>query len=833
MPLRWRRKRRRPRVARHSADKDATNLDAESRDAGADAADDAARDLPMQPMDPRLARAIETCTRYLESHGRDTARAVSALDGDMGACARRINVIGRAHSMFDLLDYVRFAEAAVDADSYRESSHQGSALVVELVAASLAASPHPADGGEQSDAAQIPLAEAAQQVLGLGHELFNLVTARSRLIVQAEGLDPAKPENVAVQRELFVRGITYGHIIERLLTSLFATPDMEALLRRVFGFTASQACEVLLAIRQRCNESVGEIHQRMEHLKDSRRSIAEAAMGAARTAGHGRTQRDLVQAVLHEAIDRIFLPIPAVSTFTAAELAEATSMSRAEVEQVLRALCYRPVEGDAAEAVRQAVGGPSPFRAAPILRDGDHYFMAHCSFGLHVVRETVELRLKGTSDWQPYQHWRGRFLELEALKLLKGMLPSAQVHHGFEYFTPTPKTGEASGPPGRYTKRCEGDGLVIVDEIALIVEAKAGSLRIESRSGDAPTLKQDLEHLINDASLQARRLHDRVVGDGGIRLVDGSWIDTSAVREVHPVAVSLEDLSGFATAAAGLFEEQIISADFVPWMVSLHDLHVISEIVQHDAELIVYVRRRTNPDIIARYFAYDELDYFMAFLGGGLRADREPHQVALGGPAGAAPRAGSGSVGRGQKRMFVASHTEPLDDWYRYKHSSRTVEAPRPGLETDPAIRAIVDALTAHQVPHWVGISTVLLSHDLSAQRQLVDFITTALAQTSADGRSRTSNAVGGDPASETSTLILATLGDDDDIRAAADRLAGYVTAAKHQQQTTVGVGLLFRPQDSGIPSVSCYDNRQPGPDPQLDALAAAYGLVPDSEESG
>ena len=108
-----------------------------------------------------------------------------------------------------------------------------------------------------------------------------------------------------------------------------------------------------------------------------------------------------------------FFPIPAESTFSAPELAAATGISTATVEHVLTAFCYGAAEDDAGRAVEQAVRGPSPFRAAPILCDGDRYFMTHCSFGLHVVREAVESRLRGTPDWQPYQKWRGSFLELE------------------------------------------------------------------------------------------------------------------------------------------------------------------------------------------------------------------------------------------------------------------------------------------------------------------------------------------------------------------------------------------------------------------------------------
>ncbi len=636
----------------------------------------------------------------------------------MKTIAGRISVVGSDHSLFDLLDYVRFAETAVDYNSYRESTHEGSALVVELVALSLAAQPGTAPGCPPSAAAKIPLAEAAQRALALGHELFDLVAARRLLLVKDQAFDRDMLALVAVQRELFVRGPTYQHIIQDVLTSLFGTPEMEALCRRVLGFTGSQACELLLAIRQRCDASVREIFHRMELLKDSRNSMVEAAMRVTPSVGHDETRRHAMQALLHDAIDKIFFPIPADSTFGAPELAAATSISTTTVEHVLGALCYVAAEHDAGRAVQQAIRGPSPFRAAPILRDGDRYFMTHCGFGLHVVREAVESRLKGTPDWQQYQDWRGRFLEGEALRLLSGMLGSAQVHGGLKYFAPDPKTGEASGPPEHYSRECEADGLLIADDIALIIEAKAGNLQMRSRSGDARVLKQNLERLIGAASSQAKRLHDLIVRDNRIRLRDGKWLDVSGVREVHPIAVSLEDLSGLATAATGLLKNQIISLDFVPWMVSLYDLRVIGEIVQHGAELILYVRRRTNPEIVRTHFGFDELDFFMAFLGGGLRTDREPHEAVFALPSRARPAAGSGKAIRTEPLKFVNSHTEPLDNWYRFKHGRSTVPASRPELETEPETRAIVEALAEQQKPGWLSIGAALLDRDMSASKE-------------------------------------------------------------------------------------------------------------------
>lgn len=707
--------------------------------------------------------------------------------------------------MFDLMEYVRFTQTAVDGNSYRESEHQGSALIVELVALSLASGEVNERSATPPLGEAIPLADAVQEILDLGHELFSLVAARGQIAVEKGDFDPTTLAHRATERALFVRGSTYEHIINEVLTTLFGTPEMEALCRRVFGFTGGEACKLFVAIRERCDESIREIRRRMGRFEEFRQSIAGAAMNSGRDIENSGPRQRPARAMLLDAVDKIWFPIPAASIFDAAELSAATGISTTTVEHFLAEFCFKATKAEPGASVEQAVQGSSPLRVAPILRDGDRCFMTHCSFGLHVVREAIELRLGGSPDWQPYQEPRGDFLEDAALKLLTRMLPSAQVHDNLYYFVPDDDKWSTNEPPERYTKLCEGDGLLIVDDIALIVEAKSRSLRPESRSGDGLALRRDLNKIIRGASDQAERLHKVITKDGRIRVQDGSWIDASGIREVLPIALSLEDLSGFATAAAGLLKERVISIDYVPWMVSLYDLHVISDVVQHPAELILYLRRRTNPDIIRNYFAYDELDYFMRFLEGELLGGNESHQTRLTLPRKFRSAAQPRNLRNREPMKFLGSHTEPLDNWYMFEHGGRTAPAPRPELTTEPRVRAMTEALAEQQLPGWLNIATALLDHDLPAQARIADDITGALEQTRADGCSRTFSVLADGPSSATGALVVSTLAAGEDVDSAAQGLAALVTASKGGQ-VSIGAGLLFRAEDMGVPSLTCYE---------------------------
>jgi hypothetical protein len=60
---------------------------------------------------------------------------------------------------------------------------------------------------------------------------------------------------------------------------------------------------------------------------------------------------------------------------------------------------------------------------------------------------------------------------------------------------------------------------------------------------------------------------------------------------------------------------------------SLHDLEVISKVIDRPAELLLYLRRRTDSGVATHYRGSDELDLFMLFLDGGLYVEPDPDEV--------------------------------------------------------------------------------------------------------------------------------------------------------------------------------------------------------------
>ena len=774
----------------------------------------------------QLEQILALVAQYVEA-SPDVAQAVIEVNEDLKECAREICHIGRSHSSLELLEYVRFTQTVRNPNTYEESSDRGATALVELVALALISGPTSSNHvlGPSTD---YSLPEAVERVLELGSRLVELVVLRNLLSGLEAGESRDTLAAIAQTRELFVRSPTYEHIVERTLNKLFGTPDMEQLCRDTLGFTVREAYRLFLAIEERCNMAVRVLQNRLGQLNEDLELLVSTSGGADALIDELRGLPEGTISALRDQFDRVWFPIPQESTFGPADIASATELPIDIVLSFLEVFEYTPTVADAGDFIEAVIGRPSPLRTQPILRDGDHRrFLVHSGLGIHSIREAVEAHLKATTDSAIYWKHRSAFLEQESMGFLTRILPTARVHRNLKYLGPRPKSHEKDGCPKDYSAIFEADGLLIVDDVAIVVEAKSGGIRPDARGGASHELSQDLRKLVTAASAQTKRLHDLVLKDHGVQLRDHSWLDLSAVREVHSIVVSLEDLSGLATSTAELLERNLLPEAHLPWLVSLHDLHIIGDLIQHVAEFVLYLRRRTNPEIIGLYHAVDELDYFMAFLVGGLTSEHQPVWIRDGDPVPNQIDIRLSDSDSADSIRVLTTHTDMLDAWYLYQRGVRTKPTPRPSLETHSEIRSIVDLLEQLQQPGWLSIGVALLDRDESSQQGIVACIAEMVGRTRQDGRNHTACIVRHGQASESSTLIFCSVGDASIADAEMNHLAGYVTAKKYQMRTAIGAGILFDTQEPLLPKRSIYDNRKHEPDAELDRLAESYGLDP------
>lgn len=762
-----------------------------------------------------VQQAVQRLHDYVMS-SEDAEQETQRATNRIRMAVRAIVDAAAPFDVFDVLESIRQSNMLANPETYSEAEHEGSAAVIELTALVLAARGHRNPPGVALTPR--PRADAIiGEINNYAHDALTAGGMRNAFLVACEP-DPLDRIGLGtVLREVSLRNAVYPHMMTDTLHGLFDEPTVQAHCQTVLGCSVSDilaafdAFDVLhtAAWQARFTPFTDYLNRgRMLYRSPETLPAAEKERG-----------RELVMGLWADPGD--------CSVFTTAQVAAEAGVAEATVDLVRDLFSTDMTVADPADVALDFLGGVSSLRTRPLLRDpAGSSVLVHSALVLPAVRERVEEALKASAPaWVAYSKHRGDYLEEQSLMLLAAMLPGATVHPGFEYFFPDPDAVPAQTTPASFTRYGETDGLLLIDDMAIIVEAKAVALREASRTGDQLRLRQDLKRIVGEAADQAQRLRTRIETDGGLRLRDGSWLDLSGVREIHSVAVSLDDLSGVTTVTTELVQAGLLNGDQLPWTVSVHDLRIISELVARPAELIMYLRRRTEPDVTRKFHAVDELDLFLHMYATGLWVEPDPDAVHAELPQLGEPSVASRRRFRQQRLNLLTSRTGPLDEWYLHQQGVRRTSAPRPSMKADAALLALVDEVAARAEPGWLSAGSTLLEGAVKVQRQFAGTGANMVALTLKDGKGHDSSLLFGSRRDNTWLLTWMSARPDEPLEKSLNRLREYSSAKKHQLQFARAAGLLYDSATGKLVGTT-YDNRVPGVDRALDAAGAALRPV-------
>ncbi|MBD8612014.1 preprotein translocase subunit SecA [Frigoribacterium sp. CFBP 13729] len=651
-----------------------------------------------------IERGLQQGTELLAS--LDPESPLDDLDGRIEDHLNQLGSLLAAHDPIEVIEQTRLAALPWN---WKQLGYQAGVeigfSIVELM--SVAAMTNMSQDGSSRE----PAASIIDMSLDIIERLFDLGMLRSVLAANFD--DPLALIQARVQAsELTIRGSSYMELAEETNSTLFASDGLEEIVLDVCGFTFFHATTVLSAIH---SLQVENTQRRLDRTyRDVRMEQQRHESGSTATESREKAARSLISALN---------PNAAAASVSLAELVTATGLDNGTVDAVLQAFSWTP---DASlglkEHARLFLRGSNPLRATPILRTPTgRAMLPHPALTQDALRETLEAKLRASTAWEKYQKHRGEVLETRTRSAIDRLLSPTRSWHGLNYYIPATQAEEVDGPDA-FTKRVEGDHLILVDDVALIIEDKAVSLSSSSRSGLGSRLQKDLTGIITKAAGQADRLVQRIASDNGIRIDGEGWLDLRHIKEIHTIAVSLDDLGSTTTATADLVQAGLIKTESIPWTVSIHDLDLIAELTTRPAEFLLYLRRRRHPLATVMFTAPDELDLYLYFLSKGLYVEEDPEQLRS--TFKFLPPATEAEKRKwiGQGPTYVTSQTDPLDAWYQESVlPQRAGRQPRPNAARKPSrgaspMESLLDEIDTLSPFGKVSIGATLLTGSSDTQ---------------------------------------------------------------------------------------------------------------------
>ena len=573
-----------------------------------------------------------------------------------------------------LLGNLALGELSFNPQTYSESEHPGAAHVMELASAILATRP----GREGTRTATPPIgAHILDPLRRLLREMVLLEgLVRYRKSGALDGHEFGEARGRAAMQHLMLRAPGWPWQEGALMLDLFGAPHVADRLRRELGFDAAAAVACTETIPSLLPERIQE-HGHRAHEEGVEKALAwaeEAFDDRWKTAPPGFRDRAMTSlwALMH---------LGDALLFTAEDIGERADVPTEVAAAVIEALAIPFGQTGTAFEVAERV------RERPYLDLGDgHYFCTVPGNDLWALRRVFESALK---SGEAYSRHRGRWLERKAGAMLSQALEPDEIHYTVKLF-----------PEGGGKELGEIDALLRFGDTVLTVEAKGATLKPGARRGGAALIDHLKKHVTKAAeqSSLARRALTRTEPIE-LRCENGTRLDLGErVREVHPIVVTLDDLSAVAPVLWELAGTPLMPNDVtIPWLVTLHELEHVCATVAWPHQFIHFLRRRSQLNDRADRFASEELDWWMLYLDTSLYFDDDE---------------------RSEQRVRYLSQTDPLDAWVLSERGLRA-KAKKPRQKLDQHTERLLEKLADERPPGWVPAACSLL--DVSGEsRKLV-----------------------------------------------------------------------------------------------------------------
>lgn len=718
---------------------------------------------------------------------------------------------------FDVIELMRMRALPLSPELALMSGFDGSAAAIELISLVLLTR-----GGRHPSATPREHSRPHEKIDDLHDRAKRLIRLASyRSFAAAQLNDRSALARVAAEYQSYFVGVR-SHQYRSLQTAhdvaLFDRADSDALLMAHLGFTYRDFLATREAMLDLCSK----------RLMDRRDRIGDLLPRTAED--RDALTPDEKASLREDTIVMMFLPGPR-AIFTANDLAAIGDVEEEQANAVLSRFASDFDDSkDPVDVVMAFLRGANGLNPRCLVRSGSDHVMTSTPIGDDSFRSVAEAALKADSKaWHQYdQKIRKQVSEGLAVEAIEAILRTKPAAAPIFYVAPKEDQDESTvdqrcSNPSTAGDLVEGDALFVIDDVAICVEVKGRSVAEPARRGDLKRFEREARNILGSGAGQARRLESLIRTNGGVWRSDGAWFDLSGVREIHTIVIGLDTFGPLGVTLGDLASASVLGEGRVPWITSLHDLDVIAGVLDRPAEFLLYLRRRTGPEIAEHFRGCDELDLFMLFVDGGLFVEPDPDEIHRTHTRSSRPTRDARRRHRDEARpTIVGTYTDDLDAWMYSLEGGSHLDAPKPRFNSHRAGDEIVNLLQEEQVPGWLRLGSDILALSGEAQVQLGASISQIAAMTRTDGQFH--KAFLPYPGNEGFPVFFVACSPPElAIEDAMQHLETYMRAKKHQLQADRCMGLLLDHECTVIAGI--YMNNPPTADEELDELGRRIGL--------
>ncbi len=292
-------------------------------------------------------------------------------------------------------------------------------------------------------------------------------------------------------------------------------------------------------------------------------------------------------------------------------LSRHTNMS----EPLLQDLSYLP--GENVEFLAEGELRGTPLRTLPALvkpgiKLGEDYYIADAQFVRDVAYRCIQRGvLARNPDYR--EEWNGRqkrAVEDAFVEIFAAQLKGASIYRSV-YFR-EPKIGNWA----------ETDLLVAMEDVLVVVEAKAGVMAMDSPAADFDRHMASVDRLILKAYGQCERFLNYLASADSVPIyelrngerVKIADLDLGGFRTVLPIGLTVESLSPLSTCLNNLTEISPLLGTHGFMSMSVDDLLVLRRFLPTTGELFHYLEARQQAGTVPDTTVVDETEYLGAYI---------------------------------------------------------------------------------------------------------------------------------------------------------------------------------------------------------------------------